>query len=206
VSHRTFAITGGIASGKSAACARFEHHGVRVFDADVIARELVVPGQPALAEIVAAFGNDVLDAEGRLDRRRMRERVFADPDAKRRLESILHPRIRLELRARAEANTDPYCLLAIPLLVESGHYGWVDGVIVVDVSEATQIERLVRRDGIDETLARSMLAAQVSRASRLAIATHVVDNNGTLNDLNARVDALHRLLTSAGTSAAASSV
>lgn len=194
MSHRTFAITGGIASGKSAACARFEHHGVRVFDADVVARELVVPGQPALTEIVSAFDADVLDAEGRLDRRRMRERVFADAEAKRRLEGILHPRIRLELRARAEANTDPYCLLAIPLLVESGHYGWVDGVIVVDVTEATQIERLVRRDGIDEALARSMLAAQVSRSARLAIATHVVDNNGTLDALNARIDALHRQL------------
>ncbi len=194
MSRRVYAITGGIASGKSAACARFEHHGVRVFDADVIARELVAPGQPALAEIVATFGADVLDADGRLDRRRMRERVFQDAAEKRRLEAILHPRVRTALRSAAQANNDPYCLLAIPLLVESGHYGWVDGVIVVDVSEATQIERVMRRDRIDEDLARQMLAAQSSRDARLAIATFVLDNNGTLAALHEQVDVLHAQL------------
>ncbi|MBK8286020.1 MAG: dephospho-CoA kinase [Ahniella sp.] len=194
MSGRTYAITGGIASGKSAACARFEARGVRVFDADVIARELVAPGQPALDEIVATFGADVLDGEGRLDRRRMRERVFHDVVDKRRLEAILHPRVRTALRAAAEASTDPYCLLAIPLLVESGQYGWVDGVIVVDVSEATQVERVMRRDRIDEGLARQMLAAQSSRQARLAIATFVLDNNGTLADLHEQVDALHARL------------
>lgn len=194
MSGRTYAITGGIASGKSAACARFGQLGVPVFDADVIARELVAPGQPALAEIVDAFGAGVLGPDGTLDRRRMRARVFEDEAARRRLEAILHPRVRTELRARAEASTDPYCLLAIPLLVESGHYGWVDGVIVVDVTEDTQVARLVRRDGIDESLARRMLAAQVPRAARLAIATHVLDNNGTLDELEAQVDALHARL------------
>ena len=194
MSRRTYAITGGIASGKSAACARFETHGVRVFDADVIARELVAPGQPALAEIVDSFGAEVLDADGRLDRRRMRERVFHDAADKRRLEAILHPRVRTALRAQAEANTDLYCLLAIPLLVESGHYGWVDGVIVVDVSEATQLERVMRRDRIDEALARQMLAAQSSRSARLAIATFVLDNNGTLAVLHEQVDVLHARL------------
>lgn len=195
---RTYAITGGVASGKSAACARFAALGVPVFDADVVARELVAPGQPALDEIVATFGADMLDASGALDRRRMRERIFADGEAKARLEAILHPRVRVALRARAEANTEPYCLLAIPLLVESGHYGWVDGVIVVDVDEATQVARLTRRDGVDETLARRMVAAQVPRAARLAIATHVLDNTGTLAGLEAQVDALHARLSQPG--------
>lgn len=186
------ALTGGIASGKSAVAERFETLGVDVIDADRVARELVAPGQPALDEIASAFGNDVLDANGALDRRRMRERVFADPSARRRLEAILHPRVRAELLERARLSTAPYVLLAIPLLAESEGYDWIDRVLVVDVPHETQRQRLIARDGITPQLADAMLDAQASRERRLAIADDVVDNNRALSDLDARVAELHR--------------
>lgn len=186
------ALTGGIASGKSAVAERFETLGVDVIDADRVARELVGPGQPALDEIASAFGNDVLDANGALDRRRMRERVFADPSARRRLEAILHPRVRAELHERARLSTAPYVLLAIPLLAESEGYDWIDRVLVVDVPRETQRQRLIARDGITPQLADAMLDAQASRERRLAIADDVVDNDGALADLDAQVAKLHR--------------
>ena len=190
-SHFVVALTGGIASGKSAVAARFAARGAGVIDADVVARELVAPGQPALAEIVAAFGAQVLDADGALDRRALRERVFADAAARKRLEAILHPRVRVALRERAMAIEAPYALLVIPLLVESGHYDWVDRVVVVDAPRAMQRTRLIARDGIDASLADAMLDAQASREQRLAIADDVIDNDGVPADLDRAVDALH---------------
>jgi dephospho-CoA kinase len=186
------ALTGGIASGKSAVTERFEKLGVEVIDADRVARELVAPGQPALDEIASAFGADVLDADGTLDRRRMRERVFADPSARRRLEAILHPRVRTELHERARLSTAPYVVLAIPLLAESEGYDWIDRVLVVDVPRETQRQRLIARDGITPQLADAMLYAQASRERRLAIADDVVDNHGALSDLDAQIATLHR--------------
>lgn len=191
---KAFAITGGIASGKSAACARFAELGAEVIDADQVSRDLVQPGTEGLAEVVAAFGSDMLNADGSLDRRKMREHVFADPAARKRLEAILHPRVRVELRRRALLSQAPYVLLAIPLLVETGHYDWVSGIIVVDVSVETQTARLILRDRVDDALARQMLAAQVSREARLAMADYVLDNNGTLAQLRLQVDALHQRL------------
>jgi len=186
------ALTGGIASGKSAVADRFTALGAGVIDADVVSRELVAPGSAALAEIVAAFGAGALDAHGALDRRAMRERVFADPAARRMLEAILHPKVRAALRERALRSSAPYVLLAVPLLVESApHYDWVDRVLVVDVPPERQIERLVSRDGITTTLAAAMLDAQASRERRLAIADDVIVNDGTLEQLDAEVAALH---------------
>ncbi|GAA0714062.1 dephospho-CoA kinase [Dokdonella soli] len=187
----TVALTGGIASGKSAVAARFAALGADVIDADVVARELVAPGSPALAEIVTAFGAGVLDAQGALDRRAMRERVFANPGARLRLEAILHPRVRAALRGRAAATRGPYALLVIPLLVESGHYDWVDRVLVVDAPREVQRARLLARDGVTPQLADAMLDAQVSRGQRLALADDVIGNDGTLADLDAQVHALH---------------
>lgn len=187
----TVALTGGIAGGKSAVADRFAALGASVIDADVAARELVVPGSSALAEIVAAFGTGILDANGALDRPAMRERVFADVDARRKLEAILHPRVRSALRERAAAIDGPYALLVIPLLVESGQYAWVDRVAVVDASRDVQHSRLRLRDGITAPLADAMLDAQASREKRLAIADDVIDNSGTLDELSAQVDALH---------------
>lgn len=191
---KAFAITGGVASGKSAACARFAELGAEVIDADHVSRDLVQPGTAGLAEVVQAFGPEMLNADGSLDRRKMREHVFANPLARKQLEAILHPRVRLELRRRALLSQAPYVLLAIPLLVETGHYDWVSGIIVVDVSVETQMARLIQRDRVDAVLARQMLAAQVSREARLAMADYVLDNNGTLAQLQAQVDALHQQL------------
>ena len=187
----TVALTGGVASGKTAVANRFAALGVEVIDADVVARELVEPGMPALDEIVAEFGRNVLTAAGTLDRRAMRERIFVDAAAKLHLEQILHPRVRAQLRARSTAARSAYAIIVVPLLVESGHYAWVDRVLVVDVPREVQIERLTARDGVDLTLAESMLAAQASREQRLAIADDVIDNSGTLDDLDRSVQALH---------------
>lgn len=191
--HYVVALTGGVASGKSAVARRFEAHGIHVYDADVAAREVVAPREPALAEIEFVFGAEVLTADGRLDRRAMRERVFADPEARRKLEGIIHPRVRAWLRRQVGMDRGPYCMLAIPLLVENReHYAWVDRVLVVDAPEALQIERLVQRDGIDREAAQRMLDAQSSRQQRLAIADDVIVNDGEEAALDAQVVALHR--------------
>ena len=185
------ALTGGIAAGKSAAADRFARHAVPVFDADLIAREVVAPGQPALAEIVAAFGADALAQTGELDRSRMRQRVFADVAARRRLEAIVHPRVRLELLERTRSCRAPYCILAVPLLIEAWNdYRWVDRVLVVDVPGDVQLARLLRRPGIDDALAREILCAQVSRITRLAAADDVIDTSAPIAGLDAAVGRL----------------
>jgi dephospho-CoA kinase len=186
------ALTGGIAAGKSTVEQRFAALGVHVYDADQAAREVIEPGTDGLAQIVEAFGHEVIGPDGRLDRPMMRQRIFADREARHTLEAIVHPRVRLWLQQRALADTGPYCLLAVPLLAEHiGHYRWVDRVLVVDVDEATQIRRLIARDGIDEALARRILASQATREQRLAVADDVIDNGGDAAALDARVAALH---------------
>ena len=187
------ALTGGVAAGKSTVTHCFAALGVPVHDADVAAREVVAPGSEGLAAVIAAFGDGVLDAGGRLDRRAMRRRVFADPTARRTLESIIHPRVRQWLHERALADTAPYCVLAIPLLAENiDHYRWVDRVLLVDAPAEQQLARLIARDGIDEALARRMLAQQARREERLALAHDVIDNSGDEAALDAAVQALHR--------------
>ncbi|APG04714.1 dephospho-CoA kinase [Luteibacter rhizovicinus DSM 16549] len=187
------ALTGGVASGKSSVERCFEALGVRAYDADVAARAVVEPGSEALAEIARAFGTDALDSDGRLDRPAMRKRVFDNLLARTTLEGILHPRIRAWLHDAVNADTGPYCILSIPLLVENrANYEWVDRVLVVDVPEAIQIERLTRRDGVDEALARKMVAAQASRERRLAIADDVIVNEGSELDLAGKVAELHQ--------------
>ena len=190
---RVIALTGGVAAGKSAVARRFEALGVPVHDADVAARAVIEPGSAGLAAVVDAFGTQVLDASGRLDRPAMRQRVFADPAARQRLEAIIHPRVRQWLHAHALAERGPYCLLAIPLLAENiAHYRWVDRVLLVDAPESLQIARLMTRDGIDETLARRMLAQQATRAERQALADDVIENDGDEAALDAAVADLHR--------------
>jgi dephospho-CoA kinase len=188
------AVTGGIASGKSAVTERFAALGVPVIDADVIARELVEPGEPALDEIEAHFGGGVLLPDGRLDRRALRERIFSDGAARRALETILHPRIQGRMREQCEALEVPYVVLAIPLLTSTSRYPWIDRVLVVDVPEALQISRLTQRDGVDEAAARAALAAQITREQRLALADAVIDNSGALESLDATVQHLHQQL------------
>jgi len=187
------ALTGGIAAGKTAVARRFEALGIAVHDADVAAREVIEPGTSGLAAVIDAFGGGVLDDAGQLDRPAMRQRVFADPAARKLLEAIIHPRVRQWLRARAQAERGPYCLLAIPLLAENiAHYRWVDRVLLVDVPESVQLARLIARDGIDETLARRMLAQQASRAERLALGDDVIENSGDEFALDHAVAELHR--------------
>ena len=190
--HYVVALTGGIASGKSAVARRFEALGTHVYDADVAAREVVAPREPALAEIEFVFGAEVLNADGSLDRRAMRERVFADAAARRKLEGIIHPRVRAWLRRRVGMDRGPYCMLAIPLLVENREeYAWVDRVLLVDAPEALQIERLMQRDDIPRETAQRMLDAQSSREQRRAIADDVIVNDGEEAALDAQVAALH---------------
>lgn len=189
------AITGGIASGKSAASERFAALGVPVADADVAARQLVEPGMPALAEIVARFGAAICAADGQLDRRALRERVFSDAQARRDLEAILHPRIRAQLEHECRRASTPYALVAIPLLTEVGGraaYPWLSRIVLVDLPEAMQRTRLQVRDAISPALAAQMLAAQATRSQRLALADDVIDNSGSLAALDAQVLALHQ--------------
>jgi len=185
-------LTGGIGSGKTAVSDRFARCGAPVIDTDLLARELVEPGQPALAAIVAEFGPECLDDRGRLRRAHLRERVFADPAGRRRLEAILHPRIRGLARERIAALTAPYCLVVIPLLAETGMTDLIDRVLVVDVPEAEQIRRVMVRDQIDEARARRILAAQAPRARRLALADEILDNAGDLDHLDRQVVDLHQ--------------
>jgi dephospho-CoA kinase len=186
------ALTGGIASGKSAVTRCFESLGIAVYDADVAAREVVAPGSEGLQAIVSAFGPETLDAEGRLDRAAMRRRVFADDQARLTLESITHPRVRQWLREHALADRGAYCLLAIPLLAENiDHYRWVDRVLVVDAPDDVRLGRLMKRDNIDVGLAQRMLDRQASREQRLAIADDVIDNGGDEAALGPAVVRLH---------------
>jgi dephospho-CoA kinase len=188
-------LTGGIASGKSEVARRFQDLGVQVVDADVAARDVVAMDSAGLAEVVTAFGPGILDAAGALDRAVMRRRVFDDPDARKRLEAIVHPRVRAVLEAGCAGATGDYAIAAIPLLAEGGgreHYPWLDRILVVDVPGDIQLMRLLQRDGIDAVLARRMVAAQASREQRLAIADDVIVNDGSLEALAAHVEALDR--------------
>mgnify|MGYP003633301990 CR=1 FL=1 len=171
-------LTGGIASGKSSAEAAFRALGVPVLDADQVARQVVAPGSAGLAAVIEAFGADFLTADGQLDRRRMRERVFAHPAERTRLEALTHPLIgeAMDQWCRAQAAA-PYAVLSVAILLESRFRARADFILVVDVSEAVQIERLRARDGIDETLARQMLAAQSSRDARRAAAHGLIGRN-----------------------------
>jgi dephospho-CoA kinase len=184
-------LTGGVASGKSTVAKLFGELGAEVIDTDEIARELVLPGSPALATIVERFGDEVLTPDGSLDRRRLRALVFADAARRRELEAILHPPIRSEALARAAASTAPYALLVVPLLFETGFDRLVDRSLVVDCPESRQIERLMARDGIGETEARSILAAQLGREKRKQAADDCIDNSGSLAATRDQVRRLH---------------
>ncbi len=181
-------LTGGVASGKSTVAAVLRELGAVVVDADVLAREVVEPGTPGLEAVVAEFGPEVLTPDGALDRARLGAIVFADADRRSSLEAIVHPRVRARA-AEIEDATPPGVLVVhdIPLLVETGQAGDFDAVLVVDVPEDLQLRRALRDRGWSEGEARSRMAAQATREDRLAVATHVIDNSGTLEDLRRRV-------------------
>ena len=185
-------LTGGIASGKSTVADMFADLGIPVIDTDLIARDVVAPGQPALQEIREAFGAGVIAEDGSLDRPAMRALVFADDGARRRLEAILHPRIGAATREQADDAGGPYQIIVVPLLLESSLRAFVNRVLVVDCEEETQVARLLSRDAESESQARRILAAQASRAERLAIADDVIANEDDLDDTREQVRRLHR--------------
>jgi dephospho-CoA kinase len=186
-------LTGGIGSGKSTVSNLFAARQVPVADADQAAHALTAPGEPALGEIHDAFGPGVLRPDGHLDRARLRAIVFERPEARRRLEAILHPRIRARLLASIEAGDAPYGILAIPLYFETGRSYPADRVLVVDLPEETQIRRVQARSGLDEEEIRRILASQATRAERLAGADDLIDNSGPPEALAPQVERLHAL-------------
>jgi len=188
----TIALTGGIGSGKSTAADDFVQLGVPVIDADQLTRELVMPGSPALQEIAAAFGPEILLPDGTLDRAQLRSKVFTDPTQRRRLEAILHPRVYAEMRRRVQSLQAPYCILVIPLLLETGETSIADRILVVDSPEALQKSRARKRDNMSDEELEAVLAAQVSRTQRLQAADDLLVNDGDRDHLHRQVSALHQ--------------
>jgi dephospho-CoA kinase len=186
-------LTGGIASGKSTVADMFAELGALIIDTDVIAREVVAPGQPALDEIAATFGESLIDNDGYLDRGALRKLVFADDEARKRLEAITHPRIQDETCRQSNQAGGEYQIVVVPLLINSSLKDLVDRILVVDCDEKTQIRRLTARDAESEDQARRMLAAQSSREERLAIADDVVRNDDSLDSTLGQVAALHEI-------------
>ncbi len=184
------ALTGGVASGKTAVSDRFAELGVPVVDTDLVAREVVAPRSSGLAAVKKAFGPEVIKTDGGLDRAALRGKIFDNPAARRRLEEILHPRIAKHARSQLMALNAPYAILVVPLLIESGLFDDADRVLVVDAPEPVQLERLMQRDGASRSQAEAMLAAQASREKRLARADDIIENTGTLEALFQQVDRL----------------
>ena len=184
-------LTGGVASGKSMVATLFAERGAALVDTDVVAREVVAPGEPGLEAVRKLFGPGVIAPSGELDRRAMRSIVFADPAKRRHLEDVLHPLIRERALRQIAATQGPYTIVVVPLLVETFFGQIVDRVLVVDCPVELQLERLVRRDGLARAEAEAMIAAQVDRESRLAAADDVIDNSGSIDATREQVATLH---------------
>ncbi len=185
-------LTGGVASGKSTVADLFRALGAPLIDTDVLAREVVEPGEAGLDAVCKAFGPDVLTEDGRLDRRKLRSIVFADDEKRRRLEAILHPLIRERVIAELGRLDAPYVIIAVPLLIETDFAKLVDRILVVDVPVDVQLDRLMARDGSTRAEAQAIIDAQVDRETRLAHADDVIDNSGDLASTRAQVETLHR--------------
>ncbi|MCL6404680.1 dephospho-CoA kinase [Dickeya dadantii] len=186
------ALTGGIGSGKSTVAQGFAALGATIVDADVIARQVVAPGQPALAAIVEYFGREILQPDGTLNRNALRERIFSNPEDKRWLNALLHPLIQQETRRQLAAVTTPYALWVVPLLVENRLQGQAQRILVVDVPLETQLQRTMARDGVSRAQAQNILASQASREQRLACADDIIDNNSNPSVLAPRIATLHQ--------------
>lgn len=185
-------LTGGIGSGKSSVAERFAALGIPIIDADLIAHEIVSVGQSALQEIADTFGQQFLNQDGTLNRRRLRSHVFAEPKAREKLESIMHPRIRSEMMRRVKELKAPYCILVIPLLIEAKQTDLVDRIVIVDVTPETQHKRIAARDGLTDTEIDAILAAQADRETRLRAADDIIRNEGSWECLDRQVDVLHK--------------
>ncbi len=184
-------LTGGIGSGKSAAADLFAAKGVELVDTDVLAREVVEPGTPALAAIAEHFGDEILGADGGLDRAKLRAIVFAQPAEKNWLEALLHPLINELLRSRLASFQGSYCLLVSPLLLETEQAAHVDRILVIDIDRQGQLQRTLRRDGSSQATVEAIIDSQISREERLARADDIISNQGTLEDLARAVDKQH---------------
>lgn len=191
------ALTGGIGSGKSSVAELFGRLGAPIIDADLIARELTRIGQPLLREIRLAFGAGVINADGSLNRRALGHLVFANPGQRRQLEQILHPSIRREMEHRLRACSAPYAILVIPLLLETRQQDIADIIIVVDLPEQLQVERVMARDGLSADQVKGILAAQCRRSERLEAADYLIDNSGPIDQLIDQIEQIHlRLMAS----------
>ncbi len=185
-------LTGGIASGKTLVADEFARLGIPIIDTDEISRAVVEPGQPALEEITAVFGQDVLTDSGELDRQQLRSIVFADEKLRQQLETILHPRIREQTLKASETAGGPYQVIVVPLLFEAGFQSLVERVLVVDCPESLQRKRLIDRDNEEPNLADRVIAAQLTRSARLEAADDIIDNAGTIAETRRQVEKLHR--------------
>jgi dephospho-CoA kinase len=185
------ALTGGIASGKTLVSDAFAKLGVPIIDTDVIAHQIVEPGQPALLEIASAFGSQIINKDGRLSREKLRSIIFSEPEQRLKLEAILHPRIRQAVIDATAKVTYDYCIVVIPLLAEKGAYPFVNRILVVDVDPDVQISRLMSRDGSSRKQAEQILASQASRKERLSIADDVLDNSSSPEQAQSRAAQLH---------------
>ena len=189
----TVALTGGIGSGKSTVANAFADLGINIIDADIIARQVVEPGTPALKAIAEHFGSEVIATDGSLQRRILRERIFSDPDEKKWLNALLHPLIQQETQRQFQQATSPYLLWVVPLLVENALYKKADRVLVVDVTPETQLRRTMQREDVTREHVEQILAAQATREARLAVADDVIDNNGAPDAIVSDVARLHAL-------------
>lgn len=190
---KVVAVTGGIGSGKTEVCKCFAALGVPVVDLDRIAHDMSAPGSTAMQAVRQAFGDAMFDADGQLNRAKLRELVFAEPDALDRLNQIMHPAIRLEAMRQIEQFTDAYVVLAIPLLVESREdWHMIDHVLVIDCDEQTQLARIMHRSQLSEAMAQAIMAAQSSREARLSMADSVIQNDQTLDNLQEKVLEFHK--------------
>lgn len=186
------ALTGGIGSGKSTVADEFAKLGVTIVDADIIARQVVEPGKPALDAIKRRFGDNILNADGSLNRAALRQIIFSSPEDKQWVNDLLHPLIHAETLLQTQASTAPYVLWVVPLLIENGLQQHAQRVLVVDVNRNTQLERTLARDGISRQQAENILAAQATREQRLAHADDIIDNNRSQRELASRVAQLHQ--------------
>jgi dephospho-CoA kinase len=186
-------LTGGIGSGKSEVSRRFETLGITLVDADVVARDVVVPGKPALKSIRTHFGTDILLSDGSLNRAKLREIIFTEPAEKEWLEQLLHPLINQQIREQLALSTSAYAILSSPLLLETQQHLLVDRILVVDTSEMLQIERASRRDTNQEAQIKAIMATQLSRAERCSRATDIIQNHGDIAELDDQIAKLHSL-------------
>ena len=191
MSNLVIGLTGGIGSGKTLVSDLFASFGIDIIDADIIARQVVDPGTPALDKIVEKLGPEMLDHQGNLNRKAMREQVFSNSELKSWLNNLLHPLIREEMIRQTQQAGSPYCILAVPLLVENGLNAMVDRVAVVDVGETLQLARASTRDGQSEAQIKQIMQAQATRAQRLAVADDVIDNNLSPENTKIQVEKLH---------------